>query len=509
MEQTEVRRKYSKQFLWVVGAVVITLLSGLMVLLSNAAAWVVDTWGLLSMDEIIFHLKVPLEGTSSDVIWDFVERCIPPTVLLLLFIMVVLSAIHSDRKHQSIFLLVISAVSAVFLGISLSQVWQELDIGKYMKEQTQVSPFIDKNYQDPRKVAISFPEQKRNLIYIYLESMESTYVDEIEGGAYEDNYIPELTQLAQENIQFSNGEAMGGGYAATGATWTMGGMFAQNAGLPLKLEIDGNEMSSQDIFMPDIVGLGDILEEQGYKQVLMLGSDAVFGGRKNYFEHHGNYEMWDLYTAKELGKIPPDYVQWWGYEDAKLFPYAQEKLTELAANDEPFNFTMLTADTHFEDGYVCPQCQDKFPGNQYANVMACSSHQVAEFIAWIQQQPFYENTTIVISGDHLTMDSDFCEDIGKDYERTVYNAFINSAVSTEHTKNREFTTMDMFPSTLASMGVDIEGNRLALGTNLFSEEKTLTEEVGIQKENRELNKKSLFYNYLTKDVDPSKVEDGE
>ncbi|MEG0591027.1 MAG: phosphoglycerol transferase, partial [Lachnospiraceae bacterium] len=91
MEQTEVRRKYSKQFLWVVGAVVITLLSGLMVLLSNAAAWVVDTWGLLSMDEIIFHLKVPLEGTSSDVIWDFVERCIPPTVLLLLFIMVVLS----------------------------------------------------------------------------------------------------------------------------------------------------------------------------------------------------------------------------------------------------------------------------------------------------------------------------------------------------------------------------------------------------------------------------------
>ena len=39
------------------------------------------------------------------------------------------------------------------------------------------STFIDDNYVDPSSVNITFPEQKRNLIYIFLESMEMTYAD--------------------------------------------------------------------------------------------------------------------------------------------------------------------------------------------------------------------------------------------------------------------------------------------------------------------------------------------
>ena len=35
-------------------------------------------------------------------------------------------------------------------------------------------------------------------------------------------------------------------------------------------------------------------------------------------------------------------------------------------------------------------------------------------------------------------------------------------------KNRDFSTLDFFPTTLASLGVQIEGDRLGLGTNLFS-----------------------------------------
>ena len=58
--------------------------------------------------------------------------------------------------------------------------------------------------------------------------------------------------------------------------------------------------------------------------------------------------------------------------------------------------------------------------------MACSSKQVDEFVKWIQQQDFYENTTIVISGDHPTMDSDFCEDVDEDYTRKVYTTYINA-----------------------------------------------------------------------------------
>ena len=61
-------------------------------------------------------------------------------------------------------------------------------------------------------------------------------------------------------------------------------------------------------------------------------------------------------------------------------------------------------------------------------------------------------------------------------------------------KNRRFTTLDYFPTTLASLGVTMEGDRLALGTNLFSAEPTLSERYGYEALFSELDKKSIFYN---------------
>lgn len=155
---------------------------------------------------------------------------------------------------------------------------------------------------------------------------------------------------------------------------------------------------------------------------------------------------------------------------------------------------MLTADTHFEDGYPCELCDEENDGdNQYGMVLHCSSKQVTEFVSWIQQQDFYENTTIVISGDHLTMDSDFCENVDPDYTRTVYNVIINSPIQPQQEKNRSFTTMDMFPTTIASLGATIEGDRLGLGTNLFSGEQTLAEKLTFDQLNDDLSQKSKFF----------------
>ena len=60
--------------------------------------------------------------------------------------------------------------------------------------------------------------------------------------------------------------------------------------------------------------------------------------------------------------------------------------------------------------------------------------------------------------------------------------------------NREFSVLDMFPTTLASLGVEIEGNRLGLGSNLMSNEKTLLEQMSIEKLEEMISKKSIYYN---------------
>ena len=465
-------------------------------LLLFSAWWMFRTWKNLTMDELVFHLTGPLEGTNSDIIIEYLLQCMIPSILILALTIIGM-VIFRKKKF---FYLLDGVVLVIFIGLSFGTVYmtaEKLDVDGYLASQGTYSEFVDNNYVDPAEVSISFPEQKRNLIYIFLESMETTYADIEDGGGFDENVIPELTKTAQDNEDFSGeDQAINGAYSMYGTTWTMGAMFGHTSGLPLNISIGSNDMDTQESFFPGAITLGDILQEQGYSQRLLIGSDATFGGRRLYFTEHGNYDIVDYQYVVENGWIPEDYYVWWGYEDAYLFEFAKEQLLDLASQEEPFNLTMLTVDTHFEDGYVCEKCEDTHGDDQYANVMACSSEQIEEFIQWVQEQDFYENTTIVLAGDHLTMDSDFCEDVSYDYERKTYVSYINSAAQPEMNTSRTYTTFDHFPTTLAALGAQIEGNRLGLGTNLFSTEETLVERYGIDYENQELEKRSELLDRL-------------
>ena len=486
------------KILYWVGEILTVFIAGLSVLLALSVRWMFATWTNLSMDELVYHLTAPLDGTNTDMIWDYVRVCAVPTILVIFFLILILIAWRKKEKVH-LFRGIINLVALVGIIVMLGYTWTELGVGDYLKDQNTESKFIEDEYVDPTDVEVVFPEQKRNLIYIFLESMETTYSDVDDGGAFDENVIPELTEIAQTNEDFSGADPkLNGGYSLAGTTWTMGAMFAQTSGLPLNISISANDMDTQDSFFTGVTTLGDILSDAGYTQTLVIGSEAQFGGRKLYFQEHGNYEMEDYSYAIENGLIPSDYKVWWGYEDQKLFEFAKEKLLQLSQGDEPFNLTMLTVDTHFEDGYVCEQCPTEYD-TQYSNVMACSSRQVGEFLKWIQQQDFYENTTIVISGDHPTMDSDYCAEIDQEgnYDRRVFTAYINAAAYAQDQQERTYSTFDNFPTTLAALGVQIDGDRLGLGTNLFSGTKTLLEEFGNSKVNAELKKKSEFIEKLS------------
>lgn len=486
------KKKHSK--LNILFSILFPLFAFIAVLIATSERWAFSNWSNLEMSEIIFQLTSPLTGTGNNMIGNYIVQSVVPSVIVLAAVIILLILVR--KKHHYRGIAMTGFVAALVLTAAAGTYgWQKLDVGTYIENRGKDSTYIENNYADPSKVQLTFPEKKRNLIYIFLESMEATYTDKKNGGGMPQDYIPELTKLAQENEDFSGtSKKLNGGYAMSGATWTMGAMFAQTSGLPLQIPLDTNGMSSQTVFFPGITTLGDILQQQGYSQTLMLGSNATFGGRRLYFSQHGNYTMMDYTYAKDNGLIPPGYKVWWGYEDQKLFQFAKDRLTQLGNDTStPFNFTMLTVDTHFPDGYVCDLCDDEFKGNQYANVFHCSSRQVTEFVKWIQQQPWYDNTTIVISGDHPTMDADFCENVDTDYTRKVYTCYINSAAKNEQPKKRrKFSTFDDFPTTLAALGVKIDGNRLGLGTNLFSKTETLSERDGYHAENVEMQRKSKF-----------------
>ncbi|MBP3873363.1 MAG: LTA synthase family protein [Lachnospiraceae bacterium] len=511
------------------------------VIAGRSAQWVLQEWGDLTLDEVLFTMTQPLTGTDSGIIMSYFVYAVVPGVVILVALMVVehiflmkkqppkgsrtkdengkkirvpaeltpemeseLRADHEKKntRVRSIlraWLLPACGVAAAVFGIiQISGLWTKLGVSEHLSSLGEESTWIEDNYADPKSVKLTFPEKKRNLIYIFLESMEVSYSDKKSGGLFDTNYIPRLTKLSEENENFSGKDktVLDGGNSLKYTTWTMGGMFAATSGLPLKipLELKGvgtNFMNTQTSFFSDLTCLGDILEAEGYDMNMSFGSDATFGGRRLCFTEHGNFNFYDWKHYTTNGELPSDYKVWWGFEDEKLFNFAKDRLTQLGEGDKPFDFTMLTVDTHYPDGYVCDLCGDEYD-TQYANVIKCSDNQVADFVEWCQQQPWYENTTIVLSGDHPTMNKEFCSSASYDYRRKVYTAYINAPITPERDDYREFATVDNFPTTLAALGVEIEGNRLGLGTNLFSSEDTLVERDGLDFVNTELQKASKW-----------------
>ena len=133
------------------------------------------------------------------------------------------------------------------------------------------------------------------------------------------------TEIAKNNISFSSSDLLTGAAVAPLCGWTIAGMVAETGGIPLKMYVTNrvnNTMNEYASFLPGAVTLGDILEEQGYHNYFMAGSDFDFGGRLTYCTEHGNYTIFDYNEALEEGVIPKGYYVWWGFEDHRLFQWA-------------------------------------------------------------------------------------------------------------------------------------------------------------------------------------------
>ena len=388
----------------------------------------------------IFHyllqLTSPIKGTDSGIINSIIKTAVVPPVLLAvaavlcyLFIVRGMYALEDlpVKKIPRWSKICIEVVMVVFFLHTVQVQGTEIGMWDYIQSVRESSDFYEKEYVNPAKVKMTFPKEKKNLIYIFMESMESSYADKEDGGTMDDNYIPNLTKLAKENINFSDKAdgKLGGPTCLEATAYTVGGMVAQTAAINLKLHNSGSMFGN---FLPNLTTMGDILNKEGYQQVFLCGSEGDFAGRDTYFTSHKDFHIEDYNAAKKEGFIAPDYKVFWGHEDEILYKRAKKQLEQLSSSDKPFNLTMLTVDTHFPRGYKCRLCKDKY-NRQYANVIACADQQVYDFVEWIKKQDFYKNTTIVIAGDHTTMvdtSDPIWSNLNNNYKRTVYNTIINA-----------------------------------------------------------------------------------
>lgn len=506
------RSKLVKRIGLIILRIAAYILAVLGLVLTASLEWLHSTWGPVSFSTALFQLKTPMVGVDNNLVDAYINYIAMPAVKNAVLAIIVFSFLTYVMKKTSYSVKLSVGRSRVFnityrpvavfgtLGLLLAcwigfpRIAVLTGLPDYFDSIIHRSTIYENEYVEPSASIIHFPSQKRNLILIYVESLEASYASVEEGGGMQQNLIPNLTGLAQTNTSFSDSEMFGGAIQTQGIGWTMAALLSSTSGVTFNLPVDENDMQTYSRFLPGLTTLGDILSENGYSNYFVCGSDAGFGGRKAYFMNH-NYLIHDYRYALAEGFIPSGYHNnFWGMEDTRVFDMARTELTQLASDGTLFDYTILTSDTHAPDGFICGRC-DPLPGEETINTaIRCTDREVYDFVEWVMQQDWYSDTSVVILGDHLLMSDDINLQMYDGYDRRIYNCFINPYPGLEgKTLDRSFSSVDYFPTILAALGVQIDGNRLGLGTNLFSDQSTLLEQLGLDEYNTEVLRHSEYY----------------
>lgn len=469
--------------------------------------WLIKAFPLDNPDAVLFTLLQNKAGTEGFV-WGMVwKNVLSPTLFvyvpisLALFLLAVVVR-HSKKKWCFNFFWIrtclnsganiwvpLRQLSTLFLVFSLlvfCVVVPKLFPPLYKLCETYFEPnercesrLYLNEYVFPDFVGVEFPERKKNLIYIMMESMEVNFKD----------YTPELDSISQNNVSFLPG---GVDVAMTG--WTIAAQVSKNCGIPLNVPY-GLENSDEILsFLPNATCMTDILAKNSYKQIYVQCSDGAFASTRAFWSQHGVKEFHDFSYYKKNNKIDKK-ESIWGCSDKTLYRLMQEELSNID-NKEPFALHAITIDSHFPEGYISEGCfVSETESSRYPSALRCASKQLNAFLKWAKNQDWYENTTIVVVGDHSWITFTDLLKLPKDEPLYWINFFINSQIQPLE-QNRTFSSFDMFPTVLEAMGVNVPGHRLGLGTSLFSAEKTLLEKMHIDTLNAEIREKSYQYDYF-------------
>ncbi|WP_024554519.1 phosphatidylglycerol--membrane-oligosaccharide glycerophosphotransferase [Franconibacter helveticus 513] len=342
-------------------------------------------------DAVLYTLTNSLTGAG-------VTKYILPAaglIVVLVGVFSLLAWVLRRRRHPHHLGYSLLALVLALASVDASPAFRQ--ITELVKSQTRDGdPDFATYYKEPNR---TIPDPQLNLVYIYGESLERTYFDE---QAFP-QLAPELSALKNEGVDFSKTMQL------PGTDYTIAGMVASQCGIPLFAPFEGNASASMSSFFPQNICLGDILKNSGYENYFMQGANLRFAGKDVFLKSHG---FDHLYGAEELKSVveDPAYRNDWGFYDDTVLDQVWKKYEALSSAGKRFSLFALTVDTHHPDGFVSRTCQRKsyaFDGkpNQSFSAVSCSQEHIAALINKIKASPYFKNTVIVVSSDHLAMNN--------------------------------------------------------------------------------------------------------
>lgn len=307
------------------------------------------------------------------------------------------------------------------------------------------------------------PRRRRNLLFVYAEGLEQTYLDE----ALFPGLMVGLRGLRESSTVFTDVEQ------TAGTSFTIGGIVGSQCGIPLVTASHGNSMSGMNEFLPEARCLGDLLASRGYHLAYLGGADLSFAGKGKFLSGHGFREVLGRDQLTPLLK-DPSYRSGWGLHDDTLLDLAQDKFEQLAAGESPFGLFLLTLDTHHPNGHVSRATADiRYEGGRtrILNAVAGSDRLLTRFIERVLPRARETDTLIVLASDHLALENGATQRLERGERRLLF-MLIDPRRPEPRVIAKPGTTLDIGPTVLHGLGY---AGEIGLGRDLLGREPSLRE----------------------------------
>jgi len=333
-------------------------------------------------------------------------------------------------------------------------------------ELVDIDNYIKANYVRPNKDMFGIAENK-NLIVVSLESLQNFVIN---NHVYGQEVTPFLNELIKDSYYFDEF------YHQTGQGKTSDSEFLlENSLYPLSrgavfFTHSGNEYDA----------LAEKLGEKGYFTSTMHANNKSFWNRDIMYQSLG-YDY--FYSAVDY-EITPENSVGWGMKDG---PFLDQSVEIMKSMKKPFYTKMITLTNHHpfkldeEDKFIQEYDSKSGTLNRYFTTVRYMDEAVKEFFQKLKDEGIYENSIIVMYGDHYGISENHNEAMAQYLGKEV-TPFVSAQLQrvpliihipgvTDHGKGKTISKVsgqiDLKPTLLHLLGVNTK-NDIQFGEDLFS-----------------------------------------